>query len=280
MTDSRFTPFNGRVAHSSLRGKVDAERFTDGDATQVIAPRTDILDSKGGARQRELLLGARFTVLESRDGLSFGIAARDGYVGYVDSTHLSPETAPPTHWVRAIRTYAKHVPELKDTGPAVDLSFGSHVRVTSKHDQWAEIEMLGSVFFVPFVHLWPVEKTCDDPVSVAQMFLGTPYLWCGDSSFGIDCSGLVQAAHLACGISCPADSDQQQAHFGEPLGEDENVQTGDLIFWKGHVALCIESTKILHANATDMAVVCEPLQEAIERIEASGGGPVTARKRL
>jgi len=52
---------------------------------------------------------------------------------------------------------------------------------------------------------------------VAEQFVGTPYLWGGKNSFGVDCSGLVQAALNATGIGCPRDSDMQQAGLGKEL---------------------------------------------------------------
>ena len=82
-----------------------------------------------------------------------------------------------------------------------------------------------------------------DPVAVAELFLGTPYLWGGNSRAGIDCSGLVQAALLACGIACPGDSDLQAAiRRHARLSRSSRSARGDLIFWKGHVAMVADPT--------------------------------------
>ena len=114
-----------------------------------------------------------------------------------------------------------------------------------------------------------------EPVEVAGLFLGTPYLWGGNSRWGIDCSGLVQAALLACAIPCPGDSDLQQA-----LGREvATVARGDLLFWKGHVAMAMCGERIIHATGHAMAVVIEDMAAALTRIEAQGGGPVLARRR-
>jgi cell wall-associated NlpC family hydrolase len=148
------------------------------------------------------------------------------------------------------------------------------VKVIGMSGAFAEVE--GG--FVPAAHLRAMGDWLADPVAVAEMFVGTPYLWGGNSRAGIDCSGLVQAAWLACGRDCPADSDLQQG-MGEALPEDAALRRGDLIFWKGHVALVVDETRLIHANGHSMDVRHEGIAEAVARITAQGGGPVVARRR-
>ena len=281
MSDPRSTPANGRVAHTSLRGKVEADSFVDGNWAMVTAPLAPVLNAPGGARGRELLLGAEFCVLEDRGGFSFGFARRDGYVGYIASEVLRIPAIRPTHEVDAIRSYAKEVPDLKDTGVALPISFGAGVSVIATSGAWSKFSSQGRELCIPSAHLRPRGLVHSDPASVAEMFLGTPYLWGGNSAFGIDCSGLVQAALEACAIPCLAgDSDQQEALLGMDIAADKPLRRNDLLFWKGHVAMCVDADTMIHANANDMAVAYEAIAPAIARIEAAGDGPVTARKRL
>jgi cell wall-associated NlpC family hydrolase len=115
---------------------------------------------------------------------------------------------------------------------------------------------------------------------VADLFLGTPYLWGGTSRWGLDCSGLVQLALRACGTECPRDSDQQAAPWARTSTNGETLQRGDLVFWEGHVGLMADAKMLLHANAHHMSVAYEPLKDAAARIEAAGEGAVTRRKRI
>ena len=136
-------------------------------------------------------------------------------------------------------------------------------------------------WYLPRRHLQGLDHRAADFVAVAEQFLGTPYLWGGKSSLGIDCSGLVQVALNAAGVACPRDSDMQQTSLGRTLAAAEagELRRGDLIFWKGHVAIVRDPATILHANAHHMATAIEDTGEAIARIRTAGS-PVAAVKRL
>jgi cell wall-associated NlpC family hydrolase len=154
------------------------------------------------------------------------------------------------------------------------LPFGARLTVTGTHATFAETPE----GFVPLAHLRAADAPLTDPVAVATLFLGTPYLWGGNSRAGIDCSGLVQAALLACGLPCPGDSDLQEG-LGHDVPERADLRAGDLLFWKGHVALVADATRVLHATGHFMSTVFEATDTAIARI-AAAGHPVIARRRL
>ena len=274
MTDRRLWPCNGRVAPVSLQGQAEAERFVEPMPMRVTVPVADLLVSPGGRRDRQVIMGERVDELESRDGWSFVTAAKDGFVGYLPTEVLGPDMTP-THRVAATATHVYPAPDIK-TRERMTLSLGALLKVTEQEGRFAETP-LG---FVPAIHLSPVDRLERDPVAVAERLIGTPYLWGGNSRLGLDCSGLVQAACVACGIPCPGDSDQQEKALGAPLPEGAAPRRGDLVFWKGHVAWVADETRILHANAWHMAVSYEDREAAIARIEAAGDGSVTSVRRL
>ena len=280
MTDRRRLHSNGRVADAGLLGQVEAELFVEGEDRQVIVPVTPILSEPEGKRERELVFGEGVRQLEERGGWVFGYALRDGYAGYIAAGDLALPKGPPNHVVQARMSYALGEPDFKAKTEHLALSLGAWVSVTGTEGRWAEILAPEGRMYVPAVHLRVARAVEADPVGVAERLVGTPYVWGGNSALGIDCSGLVQAGCLACGVACPGDSDMQEAELGEALPEDAPLQRGDLLFWKGHVAWVVDPETILHANAYHMAVAYEPLQDAIARIEAQGDGPVTPRKRL
>lgn len=281
MSDRRELRFNGHTAHVSLQGRAEAEDFREATPQSVGRPVADLCAAPDGPRDRQLVFGEMFHCLDHRDGWAFGCAGRDGYVGWMHGTALVPARVDPTHMVTAPRSYAREAPGLKARGDVTPLSFGSRVTVLDIADGWAAVDR-GDLarWYIPRVHLGPLAAPAGDPVDVAGRFIGTPYLWGGNSSFGIDCSGLVQTACLACGIPCPGDSDQQKATLGVALSDDADMQRGDLVFWTGHVAMVHDRDTLIHANAYHMAVAYEPIAETIARIEHQGDGPVTSRRRI
>ncbi|MGI9370605.1 MAG: C40 family peptidase [Ruegeria sp.] len=241
---------------------------------RVSEPVVDLLRSPNGPRDRQLLFGDTVTVGETAGDHSRVIADKDRYSGWVRTAQLGPVLRA-THWITAAATHVYAEPDMK-TPDRLSLSFGSRISVISEQSRFVETE-LG---FIPNVHVSPEPWRYSDPVSVAALFLGTPYLWGGNSRFGLDCSGLVQAALLACGIPCPGDSGDQEKVLGDDLPEDAKLKRGDLVFWKGHVAWVADDDRFLHANAFHMAAQYEGIDEAISRIKTQGDGPVTSRKRL
>ncbi|MFD3190760.1 C40 family peptidase [Sedimentitalea sp. HM32M-2] len=273
MSDRRSTPMNARVAAAHLMQVPAGVKRVRPQTMRVTWPVVDLLRAPGEARDRQLLYGETVDRYETHRGHSFVQARKDGYVGYLPDAALGPEQTP-THWVSAPATHLYAAPDIKSPDRQM-LSFGSLVTVRSETGAFVETAQ----GFVPRVHLRVIADRLDDPVAVARLFLGTPYLWGGNSRLGIDCSGLVQAALLACGHPCPGDSDQQQATLGQRLEPGTTPQRGDLLFWKGHVALVSGRDRLIHANAHHMAVRDEPLQAALTRIKALGDGAVTAHLR-
>lgn len=253
---------------------------------RTILSVTDLFASPGGALDRQLIRGQAFTIhAVSDDGWAYGEATASRYSGWVNCADLytHPKTAP-THRVSARQSYGKSSTGLKRAGRVTPLSFGSELVVLDQASGWSRVAwergQRPSNLYVPSVHLVPVAQNETDPVSVAERLVGTPYLWGGNSAFGIDCSGLVQIACQACGIACPGDSDQQQRTLGQTLPDATPPRRGDLLFWKGHVAWVADPDTLVHANAFHMAVAYENLSDAVARIGTQGDGAVLRHARL
>lgn len=244
------------------------------ERVQIAKPVVDLLRGPDGARDRQLLLGDLCDVITCDGGWIKVRAEKDGYEGFVTQDALAPQQQA-THRVSTLATHAYTDANMKSPD-LLSLSFGSLITARAETDAFVETEF----GHIPKQHLAPADSLASDPVAVAEMFLGTPYLWGGNSRLGLDCSGLVQAGLLACGIACPGDSGDQEREVGQLLAPDTSPQRGDLLFWKGHVAWVYDAGTLLHANAHHMAVRFEPLKPAIARIKAQGDGPVTAHKRL
>jgi cell wall-associated NlpC family hydrolase len=161
------------------------------------------------------------------------------------------------------------VPSIKQP-PALALTLGSELVLGREEGLFRAVEGGGFVFTR---HVAPVDTVEHDPVAVAERFLGVPYLWGGKTSLGLDCSGLVQTALFACGRVFARDSDMQEREAGESLDPalaPGNLRRGDLLFWKGHVALVRDGETMIHATGHTMTVAIEGVASGIARIAAAG----------
>ncbi|GAB4527720.1 MAG: C40 family peptidase [Roseibium sp.] len=282
--DRRRHPVRPDLAAIDYEGRADAARFAEGEVFQVTADRLSLRAEPRPDRpiDTEALAGEWVTVYEQTpEGWAWGQLDTDGYVGWLSSDGLGP-VKPATHRVRALRTYRYPGPDLKFP-PLGLLSIGSKVRVTGQtQTRGLAYALLNDGSAVVEKHLVPVDAVEDDWVSVAEEFVGTPYLWGGRSSLGLDCSALVQLAAQTGGHELPRDSDMQEAEAGEEIPHDDPsaLRRGDLLFWKGHVGIVTGPNRLLHANGHTMTVAFEDLDQAIARIAATEWGAITRARRL
>jgi len=274
--DPRVTPVRPDLAAKHLEGKVEAARFVAGEEREVIDAQAPLRErpAPDAPLMTEALLGERVTVYEfDHEGWAWGQLAGDGYVGFLPANALMPPRDAPTHKVIAPRTLAFPGPSIK-LPPVAMPPLGSRIAVSREQDRFA-VSPLG---FIPLGHLAPLAQRETDFVAVAERFLGVPYLWGGKTNLGLDCSGLVQVALAASGVPCPRDSDMQEQSLGTTI-DIARARRGDLVFWKGHVAIVCDGANLIHANAFHMAVAIEPIATALARITAAGSH-VTSVKRI
>ena len=264
-------------------------------------PVAELHDNRGGrpapSMGTQLLRGERAMVLdEGRDadeGWLLLACEHDRYIGWgrrvaFDLGDGVRPPAPHTHTVSVPRTFLYASPDLAKRPPVGTLSIGSRVavkkRVEVRNTPYAVLEDGRSIIER---HLAPKGTVGRDPVGIAERLVHTPYLWGGRSGLGIDCSGLVQLCHALCGRAVARDADMQEASVGETVeaafdpesGVPEiELRRGDLLFWKGHVAMARDADTLVHANGYAMAVSIEPVAEAVRRIAPLYGTPRAVRR--
>ena len=280
MDDPRLTPARGDLAAKYLEGKVAAARFVEGEEFEIseaLAPLR-LGPSSEAELATQALLGERVTIYDRNgEGFAWGQLNADGYVGWLPDRALARPGAKPTHKVTSTSTFAFPGPSIK-LPPVETLVMGATLTVLRDDGPFA---VTRQGWYLPRSHLADIGEMAADFVAVAERFVGTPYLWGGKSSFGVDCSGLVQISLNAAGTGCPRDSDMQRDGLFRALDavQSRRLQRGDLIFWKGHVAIVRDAETLLHANAHHMGTAIENTRDAIARIRAAGS-EIASIKRL
>ncbi|CAN7288264.1 NlpC/P60 family protein [Pararhizobium sp. LjRoot255] len=280
LPDRRLNAYRPDLAEEPLRGIVEAANYVSGSPGEVCIPVVQVRarpDPECGV-DTELLLGETVRVLDAAGGWAWIKADFDDYVGYVPADAVSSVLRGLTHVVTAPRTFIYSGPDLKLTTVQA-LSMGSRIAVVG------EQETRGTRYFLLEGGQAVIANHCaevgqplsGDYVSLAARFLETPYLWGGRSGFGIDCSGLIQLSMMMTGKSAPRDTDMQAKGLGTEITRDE-LRRGDLVFWKGHVAIMEDEKTLLHANGHTMNVALEGLEDAIARIGWLYGQPTGYRR--
>jgi cell wall-associated NlpC family hydrolase len=287
--DPRLHAYNDDVADIRLKGMVNRPRYEAGQLYQVTSPISELrgqFDDKAlkGKQESQMLFGETVTVFAIKNNIAFVQSTHDNYVGYISRLHLSPYVKKNTHRV-SVRTAQVYADATMKSTIIMALPMNAEIFVTGEaQNGYLPIAWNGDHRgFISEKHLKPSSQSEGDIVKTAESLLGTPYVWGGTSTFGIDCSGLLQTAFKAAGRACPRDTDMQEADpklgYKISITDDiapKNLKRGDIIFFKGHVGIMTDHKHLIHANANFMRVTIDPLADVAARIKKTEGIGITS----
>ncbi len=277
--DRRIHAIRDDLAAAGLQDQVDVPAYAEPTPAKIIVGHTPLRRSPAddAPLDSELLFGEQVDVFETVGDWCWVQNKTDGYVGYVTGNSIGEPGPAASHRVSALRTYLYPEPDLK-TPPLDILSLTTEISISRDENGFGDT----GHGWIWGGHLSLVDQYESNIVAVACAFLGTPYLWGGRTSIGLDCSAFVQLTYASCGLSVPRDTDMQESVLDEVddwSGGAEDLLPGDLLFWKGHVAIWLGQDRLMHANATHMAVTPGPLRDIIDHIKQATGEPVSSVRR-
>lgn len=227
----------------------------------VITSTADILGnptepSMISQKDSQLLYGEQFFVEESRGPYVYGYGVNDGYKGSVERAQLIKNAPPSNAYVTTKSTHLYPEPSFKSR-PLHAISFLSRLAITDKTEGGFTQLSDGHWVYTDHINALSPDK---DLVDIAEIYLGTPYLFGGRSAWGIDCAGLVQNALLAKGYEdIPRDTCDQEDAFGKPVKKSD-LKRNDIVYFKGHVGIMIDDKNVLNATARHMTTLIEKLE--------------------
>ena len=230
-----------------------------------IPMRTD--PDETSSLETECLFGETITILDNYLDWYYCKLLTDNYCGWVQKKYLG-ENIKSSHRVVSNRSYLFKNNDIK-LGYIDYLPLGSQIYASDFDYFWAKV-YLGSnakeeFAYIPRKHIIKNEDKIDDWVSIAEKLLGTPYVWGGRNSIGLDCSALLQLSYQTYGENIPRNSIDQSLLSKEIIHNNEKLKRGFVIFWEGHVGIMADEIYCIHANAFHMEVSKEPLVNIIER---------------
>ncbi len=219
-------------------------------------------------RKSQVLFGRVVTISKQKDGY-FYIHLDDGYDGWVDERAVRTFSRAKAAEFKANCNYIVKALTARMIGLNADADglppyvfLGTRLDITKRKGHLAYVAAPGGgKLSISLGNIVPMdnepERNAGPILADARRFLGTPYLWGGVTPFGIDCSGLVQLVYGRHGIKLPRDS-HDQMKSGERIGRAE-IQAGDLLFFKGHVAIALDGERIIHASLAEGGVAVNSL---------------------
>ena len=211
----------------------------------------------------QILYGEKFKILKKERTFSKIKTEYDNYIGYIKHfKHLNRFVG--THKVIVLKSRIfKYPKNLKKFKSKKFLTFSSKIQVLKKKNGFV---MFGKNRWLYAKDIKLINQKDKNIVKILKLFLNCKYRWGGKTYNGIDCSALIQIFYKFNNIFFPRDT-VDQIKYKKGTITKKKFKLGDIIYWKGHVALCINSKELIHAYGPKKKVIIMPINETIKRIE-------------
>ena len=207
----------------------------------------------------QIIYGEKFKVLSKNKGWLKIKTSYDNYIGYIRDENYTCDHNP-THKVFSLKINVFNKQKRKTK---YFLPFASKVLIIQEKKRFVEFEEDKWILKKDIKKIDHVEK---DYLKVLKLFLRTKYVWGGKTYKGIDCSAILQLFYYYNNKFYPRDT-KDQIEYSKKNMKKDIFKKGDIIFWKGHVAICISSKKLIHAYSPEKKVLIMSITKTIDRIE-------------
>ncbi len=209
----------------------------------------------------QILYGEKFQIVQKKKNFLKVKTIYDKYVGFIKVGEFSKKVTQ-THKVSVLKSKIYSKP-LSRFGTKKFLPFSSKIELLEKKNNFAKFEKNK---WVSFNELEIIKKRNIDFIKIFKLFLDCKYKWGGKSFDGIDCSGLLQIFYKFNNKFFPRDT-VEQVKIKKGVIKKKVFKKGDIIFWKGHVAICLNSNNLIHAYGPRKKVLIMPINKTIKLIE-------------
>ena len=212
----------------------------------------------------QIIYGEKFKLISEIKNFYKIKNLHDNYIGFVSKEIKKNNKFEPTHKTKVLKSRIfSGSDNLKKKPTKKWLPFGSNLQIIKREKNYAMFEKNKWIKSNEIVLLSNKEN---DFIKILKLFINCPYKWGGKTFEGIDCSALIQIYYKYNNNFFPRDTvDQIKQKKG--LKNKTNFIKGDIIFWKGHVAVCINSKSLIHAYGPKKKVVIMPIKKTINRIK-------------
>ncbi len=222
----------------------------------------------------QILLGENFVAQKKIKNFYKGYKAYDQYKGFIETKDLYLDKEKKTHKIisKDCNLYKKPNNKYKTNNK---IFFNSRISILNNANNFIQT----NVGWILKKNIKPIDFKTKHFLNNVKFYLNTKYLWGGNSPKGIDCSALVQELLKFNNIYSPRDSKDQKQFFKKEI-TFKNIKKGDLLFWKGHVAIALNNKKLVHAFGAKKKVIIMGIKETIKKIYSKSKLPLLCVKRI